>query len=368
MSEVSSATKDSNMIKDKGMRLHWFFSHISAIIGVLLGIANLIQMIDQYSSMPFNEYMIFDVLFVFAMIITDIVLFSNRNTFNKKEYNAAIAFALIPIFNKLYALIVAYDALLETDTYVSSFIGQLIVGVLILVYYVRRDFIFGDNSRYIYFEGKAVDPDRIPTDSLVSETESIDTEPEMRFKCDICGALSSGWYKTCPKCGAVDTMQKLEQNKTVTAEPVSNEVMFCPECGTKLEEDSIFCPECGFKIEKVKEQPTERSVPAVEKKETVNNQNEINDDVPRFCLECGTKLSADSVFCPECGTKVVTVKQQSIKTESEVKEPVKVPVKEPVKIQPVIQPEEVLFCHKCGYKLKPGSDFCSHCGAKISNN
>ena len=33
--------------------------------------------------------------------------------------------------------------------------------------------------------------------------------------------------------------------------------MFCPECGTKLDDDAIFCPECGTKV-------IEDSIPVVD--------------------------------------------------------------------------------------------------------
>lgn len=94
-------------------------------------------------------------------------------------------------------------------------------------------------------------------------------DPSKKFVCKKCGNFSSGWYQTCPHCGAVGAMEK----NTLAIEPPSNDpaiadlaadselepkgaiphevsptIMFCRECGTKLLPDASFCPECGTRI------------------------------------------------------------------------------------------------------------------------
>ena len=108
------------------------------------------------------------------------------------------------------------------------------------------------------------------TDGSSSLNTAIeDTDPSKRFVCKKCGNYSSGWYQTCPHCGAVGTMEKTtvvaetsmddlppeqlaassesEQEKSIPLNTNST-IMFCRECGTKLLPDALFCPECGAKI------------------------------------------------------------------------------------------------------------------------
>jgi len=51
--------------------------------------------------------------------------------------------------------------------------------------------------------------------------------------------------------------------------------MFCNNCGAKITDDSQFCPQCGTKA-----------------------QNE-----PLVCKHCGEPLEADSKFCGKCGLR-----------------------------------------------------------------
>ena len=60
-------------------------------------------------------------------------------------------------------------------------------------------------------------------------------------------------------------------------------VRYCMNCGAKLDADTVFCPECGARAEEPEAAPEEPPV--------------------RYCMNCGAKLDPDTVFCPECGTK-----------------------------------------------------------------
>lgn len=46
--------------------------------------------------------------------------------------------------------------------------------------------------------------------------------------------------------------------------------MFCPECGTKVDDDALFCPECGTKLDPVLDAP-DRPTPVVEEVEEEDN-------------------------------------------------------------------------------------------------
>ena len=84
---------------------------------------------------------------------------------------------------------------------------------------------------------------------------------------------------------------------------------YCPNCGAKLDDDSMFCTECGNKLES----------------ELIN------------CPECGAKLKKDSTFCPKCGKKL---KDKESQTQ---------------------------FCQHCGEKIDINAEICPHCGVRLKN-
>lgn len=66
--------------------------------------------------------------------------------------------------------------------------------------------------------------------------------------------------------------------------------MFCQNCGKEMPDDSMFCPECGTKVEQQSAQP-------------VSQPQNIVDGETKRCENCGCQIPVDSKFCPECRTK-----------------------------------------------------------------
>lgn len=58
----------------------------------------------------------------------------------------------------------------------------------------------------------------------------------------------------------------------------------CTNCGAEIPVDAIFCSVCGAKNE-------------IEQPEVVEAEG-------TFCPNCGTKTQDDSAFCPNCGEKI----------------------------------------------------------------
>ena len=71
--------------------------------------------------------------------------------------------------------------------------------------------------------------------------------------------------------------------------------MFCPECGTKIEDSNRFCPECGTKIEEVK--VNEQIVTTQEELSTNSNEEDKSDSevFARGILFTNTNLLAKSM-------------------------------------------------------------------------
>jgi hypothetical protein len=103
--------------------------------------------------------------------------------------------------------------------------------------------------------------------------EITKNDSKKKFICESCGTYNDGWYKVCPECGAVGKMKKADELLNpiepiikpsedtaasaskdelslipTAAQVEANKIMFCRECGSKLNADSIFCPECGTRI------------------------------------------------------------------------------------------------------------------------
>ena len=104
-----------------------------------------------------------------------------------------------------------------------------------------------------------------------ADKKDFSKEPNInkQFLCRKCGTHSSGWYQTCPFCGAVGQMVKAESissikidesvphsspvivpTVTLDAEMTKPVDIYCRNCGAKLEPDSIFCSYCGFRLDK----------------------------------------------------------------------------------------------------------------------
>ena len=80
-----------------------------------------------------------------------------------------------------------------------------------------------------------------------------------KYICTRCGGYSSGWYQTCPSCGAVGKMDKatpqivsrISQASTEVTKSSYNgqqntvSVYSCRKCGAQLQPGSEYCQRCG---------------------------------------------------------------------------------------------------------------------------
>jgi len=68
-------------------------------------------------------------------------------------------------------------------------------------------------------------------------------------------------------------------------------MIFCEQCGNKLNEGAKFCGKCGTPVAAGQAETHEMSAPAA-------------------CTQCGTPLAEGEMFCANCGAKVGAVPQQ----------------------------------------------------------
>ena len=105
---------------------------------------------------------------------------------------------------------------------------------------------------------------------------------EMCYSCRNCGAFFSTWYKDCPNCHAVDTI----------------------EYAPGIEIVSQGCEKNNPSEMEVSPQQS-ASIAAVPDKQAEKIEEELNPIL--FCRKCGARIPADSTFCPRCGEKVINV-------------------------------------------------------------
>jgi tetratricopeptide (TPR) repeat protein len=94
---------------------------------------------------------------------------------------------------------------------------------------------------------------------------------------------------------------------------------FCPDCGSKIEENYKFCPECGFNLSK-KENPKEES----EVKKITPESAEQNPTANIICENCGEENEPANEVCSGCGVKLKNTqapKKQNIPKEEKVETP-----------------------------------------------
>ena len=83
--------------------------------------------------------------------------------------------------------------------------------------------------------------------------------------------------------------------------------------------------------EPVEEEPVEEEVP-----EEVIQSNGVKNT--KFCTNCGTEVSPETVFCPQCGFRLIGEEKPQTK-----------------------------FCQNCGKKIDINAEICPHCGVRVAN-
>lgn len=193
---------------------------------------------------------------------------------------------------------------------------------------------------------------------IVFEKEDPYEPNPNKFICTNCGTYSSGWHQTCPKCGATGKMEKTtdflqkqakkkrdeEQAKQLENERARKKYI-CKQCGVLNSGWYQTCPNCGAvgKMELVpKESPTKQvETPANSRPQTEK----------RFiCRGCGKISTGWYQNCPNCGVagkmEAITVSIPPVEQKEEKQT-------EPIKKE---------YCRHCGKPLPSKATRCIYCG------
>ena len=86
--------------------------------------------------------------------------------------------------------------------------------------------------------------------------------------------------------------------------------MYCRNCGCEMEEDALFCPECGTKVEEVSDymdttEPDSSELLAESQNgnssDTSFGEDETDVEQIKFCPKCGAENSVNAIRCASCG-------------------------------------------------------------------
>ena len=183
-------------------------------------------------------------------------------------------------------------------------------------------------------------------EKTATNQEKDTTKNEKKFVCRKCGTYHSGWYQTCPHCGAIGKMEEshLPPNNTNIASG-KQDGWKCAKCG-KTHYSYEFSCSCGAsRSDEIKNEPVaithnQPSAPAKENRaisfdSVKTTKKERLAEIHRAsCPSCGAQIPEGAKYCAKCGRAVASF--------------------------PVAK-----YCRFCGSRLTEGSMYCHNCGKEV---
>lgn len=116
-------------------------------------------------------------------------------------------------------------------------------------------------------------------------------------------------------------------------------LVYCSNCGSKIDDDAYFCPKCGTKTQ------------AGKKAKATYPPDELRDTFYQFGIELEKAFSLAAKETHAAFKKVSEEFQK--KTDSS---------------QQAASSESMIVCPKCGAKNPTGTIFCSNCGTRLASD
>ena len=85
--------------------------------------------------------------------------------------------------------------------------------------------------------------------------------------------------------------KRAENGSTKTQKATGTSRKVCPECGTKISQETVFCGMCGYNF----------NAPPKSAENSSQKTKKAANGPKKVCPECGTKVSQETVFCGMCG-------------------------------------------------------------------
>lgn len=135
--------------------------------------------------------------------------------------------------------------------------------------------------------------------SEVETTETFIVSPEMKkFQCTQCGAIETGWYSNCPRCGAVGTIRKGTEDEIKTWNNISTQET-SNESKTRMSAQESSCNCTPNRMNTIDTIVVEDSANTPQPQNAEREYSFLQKK--NFCTNCGKPLSPNDKFCGECG-------------------------------------------------------------------
>lgn len=143
---------------------------------------------------------------------------------------------------------------------------------------------------------------------------------------------------------------------TGTMPTVTGTNQTCSYCGAIMDADVLFCTECGTRLQ-------ETSAPEPAPQQTVPQQPSQSGQV---CRNCGAVMGAGLRFCTECGTRLVQVEVEEVPSVQETNNTNKTAdTKTTVIAYKAPRTFQSRRCPACGHHDATGAAFCAKCGTLL---
>lgn len=104
-----------------------------------------------------------------------------------------------------------------------------------------------------------------------------------------------------------DVQQEEQPTPPPIPQPEENtgiKMLFCPNCGTKLNEGSKFCHGCGAAVGTVIPQPQVQTPPPVQQEPSRSERQQEYVGKVLKCPHCGGVINETAAICPDCGMQI----------------------------------------------------------------
>lgn len=340
--------------REKGYGTRWltFWVYFRLPIGILISsfiiVSNVVNAVrNDYFSIPiYSVFVAIDAALVFLESAT----FINMHQMTETGYRLNHILIVVECISSILYSWVHYG--------IINPLFFLLWWLPNFVYFRHRKFLFNGQLKLSELETVYV---KDPKDEVQSLEKSYDnTEDisdyntntkEYKYICNSCGKPSTGWYQTCPNCGAVGKMEKASPARIQAAEHLQdreNKIIAsggwkCEKCGKAHFANESSCS-CGASRFVANNQET---INKPMDEDMHNMSREMSGDAPvifpqigvsenqkAICDNCGAILPVGAKFCSNCGQAIIVL--------------------------PVVK-----YCRFCGSKLEENSKFCSQCGKQL---